>query len=56
MNKIFNLGKGRLSYILAIGAVIYGIVGLIAGLIEPETAIGIIYTGLAVFGIRRAIK
>jgi len=56
MNILTNLGKGKLSYILSAIAILWGIVGLIAGWIEAETAITVIYAGLAVFGIRRAIK
>lgn len=56
MNALINLGKGRLSYFLSVIAVLWGIIGLIAGWIEAEQAIAVIYTGLAIFGIRRAIK
>jgi len=56
MNILTNLGKGYLSYVLALIAVVWGIVGMIAGWIEVETGITVIYTGLAVFGIRRAIR
>jgi len=54
--KILNLGKGKLSYALALIAVVWGIVGLIAGWNDVETNITVIYAGLAVFGIRRAIR
>ena len=54
--NIINIGQGRLSYALSGLAILWGIVGLIAGWLELEVAITVIYAGLAVFGIRRAIK
>ena len=54
--KILNIGQGYLSYLLALIAIAWGIVGLVAQWIEPEVGIATIYAGLAIFGIRRAIK
>ena len=52
---LLNIGKGKLSYTLSAIAIIWGIIGWICGWLEAETAITIIYTGLAIFGIRRAL-
>ena len=54
--SLLNIGKGKLSYTLALIAIVWGIVGLMFGWVEVEIAIGIIYAGLAVFGIRRALS
>ena len=56
MNILTNLGKGYLSYTLSLLAILWGLVGLIAGWIEVETAITVIFSGLAISGIRRAVK
>lgn len=48
--------KGKLSYILAAAAIVYGVVGVAMGWIDMQTAVPIIWSGLAVFGIRRAIE
>jgi len=56
MNTLLNLGKGKLTNLLALIAVVYGIVGLIFGIGEVEINIAAIYTGATVFGLRRAIK
>lgn len=47
--------KGKLSYTLAGIAVIWGVYGFFAGLIDGQTASQAIFAGLAVFGIRRAV-
>ena len=48
--------KGKLSYILAILAIVGAGAGYILGFVDTETAIGIVWAGLALFGVRRAIK
>lgn len=48
--------KGYLSYTLAVAAIVYGVVGVAMGWISMEVAVPIIWSGLAVFGIRRAIE
>lgn len=48
--------KGKLTYTLAIIAILWGIIGWIFGWLEPERALEIIWVGLAVFGVRRSIK
>ena len=48
--------KGKLSYTLAGLAVLGGAASYLLGYIEGDTAISMIWSGLAVFGIRRAIS
>jgi len=48
--------KGKLSYILAILAIVGAGAGYILGFVDAETAVGILWAGLALLGIRRAIK
>ena len=55
MAKILNFGKGKLTYSLAGLAIVWGVIGWIFGWLENQEALGIIWTALAVFGIRRAI-
>lgn len=47
--------KGYLTYILAILAVLGGIAGYFLQIVDSETAMAMIWGGLAVFGLRRAI-
>jgi hypothetical protein len=42
--------------ILAILAIVGAIAGLILGYVNTETAMGIVWAGLSVFGIRQAIS
>lgn len=50
-----NILKGKLSYILAALAVLGGIAGWYLNIIDNATALNMIWAGLAVFGLRRAI-
>lgn len=50
-----NFLKGYLSYLLAALAVITGVAGGSTGLLDQGTAIAVVWAGLAVFGLRRAI-
>ena len=52
---ILNTGKGYLSYSLAFLAIIVGVAGYFVGILDSDTAIGVVWAGLAVFGLRRAI-
>ena len=56
MNTLLNLGKGKLTYTLAIIGIVYSLASLLTGNGDQNTNIGILWTSLAVFGIRRAIK
>lgn len=49
--------KGKLTYLLSGIAVLFGLASLATGqFVEQDKAIEIVWTGLAVFGIRRAIS
>lgn len=50
-----NILKGKLTYILAAIAVLGAGAGYVMGFMDTETAIAVVWAGLAVFGIRRAI-
>lgn len=50
-----NILKGKLSYLLALLAVIGAGAGYVLGLITAEQAVSMIWGGLALFGIRRAM-
>ena len=56
MNKVLNLGKGKLTYLMAGLAVVYSAVALVVGFGDQDTNITILWSGLALFGVRRAIK
>lgn len=48
--------KGKVTYSVAILAIIWAIVGLVIGQLDGATAGNIILASLATFGLRRAIK
>lgn len=50
-----NILKGYLTYILAALAILGGVAGYINGTVDTATATTIIWSGLVVFGIRRAV-
>lgn len=50
-----NIMKGKLSYTLAALAVIGGAAGYFIHIVDGATAVEMIWGGLAVFGIRRAV-
>lgn len=50
-----NLMKGYLTYVLAALAVAGAAAGYLMGTLDSETALGMAWAGLAVFGIRRAL-
>lgn len=47
--------KGYLSYTLAAVAVAGAVAGWSLGIIDTETAVNMLWAGLALFGLRRAI-
>lgn len=47
--------KGYLSYTLSFLAIAGGVAGFLLNFIDQETALSMIWGGLAVFGLRRAI-
>ena len=50
-----NIFKGYLTYTLSALTVLGGIAGIITGAIDQATGIDMIWAGLALFGIRRAL-
>jgi len=56
MDKVMNLGKGKLTYTMGIVAIIYAIVSLVLGNGDQDTNFVILWTGLTTLGVRRAIK
>jgi len=53
---MMNLGKGYLTYTLAIGAVVWAVAGFAFGWVDQATAVNVAWVGLSAFGLRRAIK
>ena len=51
-----NILKGKLTYILAGLAILGAIAGYLMGTLDQKTATEMIWAGLTVFGIRRAIQ
>ena len=56
MNVLLNVGKGKLTYLMALLAVVYAVVALVTQFGDQNTNIGILWLGLTTFGVRRAIK
>ena len=55
MNPLTTIFKGRLTYAMALVAILWGAVGWYFQYTDQQTAMNAIWAGLAVFGIRRAI-
>ncbi len=53
---MFTIGQGYLSYTLAGLAVLGAIAGFLLNLLTAEQAIGTVWAGLALLGVRRAIQ
>jgi type IV secretory pathway VirB2 component (pilin) len=53
---LLSLGKGKLTYTLAVVAILWAAVGWIFGWLSQDEALKTIWVALAVFGIRRAIQ
>ena len=53
--NLMKLGKGYFTYVMAGLAVLGGMTSWYMGYVDQGTALGMIWAGLAVFGIRRAI-
>lgn len=53
---MLNIGKGYLSYTLAVLAILGAGAGYLMGSIDASTAIAMAWAGLAVFGVRRAVN
>lgn len=48
--------KGRLTYALAVIAILWGVVGYVFGWADGTQSLNAIWVGLAAFGIRRAVS
>lgn len=51
-----NLFKGKLSYFLAILAVLGGGAGWLLGFVDDKATLEMVWGGLALFGLRRAVN
>lgn len=50
-----NFMKGYLTYALAAVIIAASVAGFVTKIVDLETALGMLWAGLAVFGIRRAV-
>lgn len=50
-----NIFRGKKSYALAVIAIVYAITGFISGHIDGQTAIDMVWTALAVVGLRSGV-
>ena len=53
--NLMKLGKGYLTYTMAVLAVLGGIASWYMGYVDQQTALIMIWGGLSIFGIRRAV-
>mgnify|MGYP001574829660 CR=1 FL=1 len=51
-----NFLKGKLTYLLAVSAVSWGVTGYLMGWTDVDTAMKVIWVGLDAFGLRRAVN
>lgn len=51
-----NILKGKLTYLMAFIAILWGVTGYLLNWTDGETALKTIWIGLVGFGLRRAIK
>ena len=51
-----NILKGKLTYLMALLAILWGVTGYLMNWVSGETALQVIWGGLTVFGLRRAIN
>ena len=56
MDKVMNLGKGKLTYTLGFIAVVFALVNLITGNGDQDTMLVVLWSGMTTLGFRRAIK
>ena len=56
MNKLMNLGKGKMTYLMGWIAVAYAVVSLVLGNGDQDTNFIVLWTGLTTLGVRRAIR
>lgn len=53
--NFLTLLKGKLTYAMALLAIVWGLVGLWQGLGDQDASWQAIWAGLVVFGVRRAL-
>ena len=51
-----NILKGKLTYLMALLAILWGVTGYLMNWVSGGTALQVIWGGLTVFGLRRAIN
>ena len=56
LNQAGNIGKGKMTYSLALVLVGYALYALLTGSGDQNTNLGLLWIGLATFGFRRAIS
>ena len=56
MNLLLNLGRGKLTYTLAVVGLAWAVLGFLNGNLDQNTAFEVIWLSLAAFGLRRAVK
>ena len=55
MKFLLKLGKGKLTYLVALLTLIWAVAGWQLGLLSPELALDHALAALAIFGVRRAL-
>ena len=53
--NVFKIFKGKLSYTLSFFAILWAVAGYLFFGLDGKIALEILWAGLAVFGLRRAI-
>ena len=59
--NVMTLYKGKLTYVLAAVAMVWGLAGLVLNMVNPEVGLSweeaqrYVWSGLVAFGIRRAV-
>lgn len=56
MQKYLDALKGKKTYIVAAGMVLYAILGIVLGQITPDQGVLLILQGLGFAGLRHGIK
>lgn len=56
MNRVFNFGKGKGTYVVALVTIVWAAWGWYQGTIDPVMAQQTVFAALGVMGFRRAMK
>ena len=56
MSNLINWLKGKKAYLLGIAAVIYALLGVYLGKIDPATALDMVWAGLTAMAIRAGVS